>query len=162
MAERGLTGARKSRGSLTVRWFRRAVPWGTVYLTCDERYPQRFKIGFTQRKTTERRRELARGLEKRLLIVQTIQMPHAHCLESRCLKSVTRLADRDFAKSSEWFVLGDGFTLDDVAQAMLDEAQRLRWEARWKLAWPSRGRVAVLDSGWRKDGLRASRKYDLP
>ncbi len=44
MAERGLTGARKSRGSLTVRWFRRAVPWGTVYLTCDERHPQRFKI----------------------------------------------------------------------------------------------------------------------
>lgn len=162
MAERGVTGARKSRGSLTVRWFRRAVPWGTVYLTCDERYPQRFKIGFTQRKTTERRRELARGLEKRLLIVQTIQMPHAHCLESRCLKSVTRLADRDFAKTSEWFVLGDGFTLDDVAQVMLDEARRLRREARWKLAWPSQGRVAVFDSGWRKDGRRPYGKYDLP
>ena len=133
-----------------------------MYLTCDERHPQRFKIGFTQRKTTERRKELARGLEQRLLIVQTIQMPYAHCLESRCLKSVTRLADRDFAKSSEWFVLGDGFTLDDVAQAMLDEARRLRREARWKLAWPSQGRVAVFDSGWRKDGLRGSKKYDLP
>ena len=161
MAERGVTGARKSRGSLTIRWFRRAVPWGTVYLTCDERYPQRIKIGLTQRKTTERRCELARGLEKRLLIVQTIQMPHAHCLESRCLKRVTRLADRDFAKTSEWFVLGDGFTLDDVAQAMLDEARRLRREARWKLAWPSQGRFTVFDSGWRKDGLRPSKNYDL-
>ncbi|WP_207100908.1 GIY-YIG nuclease family protein [Paracoccus shandongensis] len=161
MAGGGVTGARKSRGSLKVRWFRRAVPWGTVYLTCDERYPQRIKIGFTQRKMTERRRELARGFEKRLLIVQTIQMPHAHCLESRCLKSATRLADRDFAKSSEWFVLGDGFTLDDVAQTMLDNARRLRREARWKLAWPSQGRVTVFDSGWRKDGLRPSEKYDL-
>ena len=41
-------------------------------------------------------------------------------------------------------------------------AHLLRREARWKLAWPSHGRVAVFDSGWRKDGLRASRKYDLP
>ena len=52
-----MMGARKLRGSLTVRWFRRAVPWGTVYLTCDERHPQRFKIGFTQRKTTDRRKD---------------------------------------------------------------------------------------------------------
>ena len=161
MAGGGVTGARKSRGSLKVRWFRRAAPGDTVYLTCDERYPQRIKIGLTQRKTTERRCELARGLEKRLLIVQTIQMPHAHCLESRCLKSATPLADRDFAKSSEWFALGDGFTLDDVVQAMLDEARRLRREARWKLAWPSNGRVAVFDSGWRKAGKQPSLKYDL-
>lgn len=62
----------KSRGSLNVRWFRRAVPWGTVYLNCDERHPQRFKVGFTQRKTTERRKELARGLEKRLLTASPI------------------------------------------------------------------------------------------
>lgn len=161
MAGRGLTASPKSRGSLKVRWFRRAVPWGTVYLNCDERHPQRFKIGFTQRKTTDRRKELARGLEKRLLIVQTIQMPHAYSLESRCLESAKQLAERDFAKSSEWFVLGDGFTLDDVARAMLDDARRLRREARWKLAWPSRGRIAVFDSGWRKDGLRPSRKYNL-
>ena len=106
------------------------MPWGAAYLTCDKRHPQRIKIGLTQCKMTEQRNELARGLEKRLLVVQTIQMPHAHCLESQCLKTVTRLADRDFAKTSEWFVLGDGFNLDDVAQAMHADARRLRREAR--------------------------------
>ena len=64
MAGRGMTEPRKSRGSLTVRWFRRAVPWGTVYLTCDEQHPQRIKIGFTQRKTAERRKELAKLIEE--------------------------------------------------------------------------------------------------
>jgi len=44
MAGRGVTGAGKSRGSLIVRWFHCAVPWGTVHLTCDERHPQRSKI----------------------------------------------------------------------------------------------------------------------
>jgi hypothetical protein len=161
MASWGMRASPRSRGSLKVRWFHRAVPGGTVYLTCDERHPQRFKIGFTQRKTTDRRKELSHGLEKRLLIVQTIQMPYAYSLESRCLKTVKRLAERDFSKSSEWFVLGDGFTLDDVAEAMLLEARRLRREAKWKLAWPSQGKVAVFDSGWRKDGLRPSTKYDL-
>mgnify|MGYP002712819896 CR=1 FL=1 len=161
MASRGMRNAPRSRGSLRVRWFHHAVPWGTVYLTCDERHPQRFKIGFTQRKTTDRRKELSYGLEKRLLIVQTIQMPYAYSLESRCLKFVKRLAERDFAKSSEWFVLSDDFTLDDVAEMMLLEARRLRREAKWKLAWPSHGRVTKFDSGWRKDRLRPSTKYDL-
>lgn len=156
-----MSASMKSRGSLYVRWFRRAVPWGTVYLNCDERHPQRFKIGFTQRKTTERRKELARGLEKRLLIVQTIRMPHAYCLESRCLARVSKLASRDFAKSSEWFVLDPDHTIDDVAQALLDEAQRLRREAKWKLAWPSYGRVAVFESGWRAGARSPSRKYEL-
>lgn len=88
-------------------------------------------------------------------------MPHAYCLEGRWLKSVTRRADRDFARTSEWFVLGDGFTLDDVAQAMLDAARRLRREARWKLAWPSLGRITVFESGWRKDEKQSSKKYEL-
>lgn len=153
--------SRHKRGISRVRWFRRAVKWGTVYLTCDERHPSRIKIGFTNRKTIDRRKELARGVERRLVIVQTIQMPHGFCLEARCLGRAKELAQRDHAKTSEWFVLNSGVTLNDMAEAMKREARRLRREARWKFAWPSYGRVTVFDSGWRPKGSRPSVKMDL-
>lgn len=128
---------------------------------CDERHPRRIKLGFTKRKTIDRRQELARGLEMRLMIVQTIQMPHAFCLEARCLMQMAGLAHRDHAKSSEWMVLEDGITLDDVAQTMTREARRLRWEARLKFAWPRHGRISVYDSGWRSTGARQQSRQEL-
>lgn len=138
-----------ARGITRIRWFRRHVSWGTVYLTCDETHPRRVKLGFTQRKTIDRRKELARSVEGRLVIVHTVQMPHAFALEYRCHKAMRGLGDRDFGKTSEWYVLRDDITLDHVIEMLHNEAKRLRLIAKIKLAWPSFGKITAFDSGWR-------------
>lgn len=141
--------AQKHRGFIRIRWFRRNVAWGTVYLTCDETYPRRVKLGFTQRKTVERRQELARSVSGRLAIVQTVRMPHAFALEARCHRAMKRLARRDTERSREWYILRDGIALDDVLRMMKRRAERLRLVATLKIAWPRYGTVTVFDSGWR-------------
>ncbi|WP_140849210.1 GIY-YIG nuclease family protein [Paracoccus sp. FO-3] len=153
--------ARRSRGFTRIRWFRRNVAWGTVYLTCDEEDPRRIKIGFTQRKTVDRRKELSRSVQGRMVIVQTVKMPHAFALEARCHAKIGRLAGRDRTRNREWYILREGASVSDVAQLITEQATRLRRIARLKIAWPSYGRITLFDSGWRPAGRTDPIKSDL-
>ncbi|ATG38001.1 MAG: GIY-YIG nuclease family protein [Rhodobiaceae bacterium] len=153
--------ARRSRGFTRIRWFRRNVAWGTVYLTCDESDPRRIKIGFTQRKTIDRRKELSRSVQGRMVIVQTVRMPHAFALEARCHAKVRRLAYRDKSRTREWYLLREGASLSDVATLISEQATRLRRIARLKIAWPPYGRISLFDSGWRPAERVEPVKVDL-
>lgn len=153
--------ARQSRGFTRIRWLRRNVAWGTVYLMCDETDARRIKIGFTQRKTMDRRQELSRNVEGRMIIVQTVRMPHAFALEARCHRKVKRWAKRDRDRSREWYILLEGASVDEVARLIVRQAMRLRLIARLKLAWPAYGHITLFDSGWRPDERRELLKTDL-
>lgn len=88
-------------------------------------------------------------------------MPHAYCLEGRVLKKVRRLASRDKLLSSEWFRLKNGVSVSDVADMIAAEAVAVRKAARWRVAWPSYGRITVYNSGWSPDGFGEAQKFEI-
>lgn len=70
--------------------FNRA-PSGTVYLMQSRGNPRLFKVGFTKRKTKERRFELNRVAGDDMAIVATVQLPWARACEALLLRRL-RLA----------------------------------------------------------------------
>lgn len=58
----------KRRRSAEVRWLAQRVKTGTVYLMVSRDKPDLFKIGFTERLTKERRRELERASGEQLTV----------------------------------------------------------------------------------------------
>ncbi|RWR30496.1 hypothetical protein D2T29_12560 [Sinirhodobacter populi] len=151
----------KAKGSRKLQWFRPHVAWGTVYLFSQAGDNKRIKLGFTQRLTTDRRSEVQRYAGDNLRIITTVHMPHAFCLEGRILKRVRTVAKPDRSRSSEWFILRDGASLEDVCSMVLLEAILVRRAARWRLAWPKYGRITVFDSGFRGSHCLPRSKYDV-
>ena len=139
---------KKYRGFTRIEWFRPNVAWGTVYLTADEQYNRRIKLGFTQRKSTERRKELAREVDGRLLIVLTIKMPHAFALEAACHRTMRKIAKRDPKRTKEWYILRQGRTISDAEKLIVKQASRIQLIARLKFSWPKYGAVNIFKSNY--------------
>lgn len=128
-----------------IGWFMRRPGWGTVYLMAPESDPTLFKIGFTRRRTVDRRRELQRPEDGKLRIVCTITMPHAYLLEQRLLAKMRGgwriFRRRANPRGTEWFHLRRGETLAQVEALMEFEARRLRLAAGLRFSWPWSGRI---------------------
>lgn len=129
----------------SVRWFRRGT-YGTVYLLHSLNEPALFKVGYTTRKTKDRRAELTRVRGDDLKIVFTISMPHAYVVEQLVLQRLRRrLFGRGDARGTEWFRLRKHETLTDIANRLQRAALQVRWFARFKLAWRRDCQIRVFD-----------------
>ena len=131
--------------STRIGWFDfRAAP-GTVYLMQPDNDPTLFKLGFTTRRTLERRRELQRRGDGRLRIVCSVTMPHAYVLEQRLLRRMRGgwrfFRRRSSPRGTEWFHLRRRETIADIQTMMEREARRVRRAARLRFSWPLFGRI---------------------
>lgn len=117
--------------------WRRKVPYGTVYLMQARATPRLFKVGFTKRRTKDRRTELNRVASDDLAIVYTVSLPWARACETLILRRLRwnpfRRGDR---RGTEWFWLRKRETIEAII-AKLDRAARdTRRMARWRWSWP--------------------------
>jgi len=136
--------------STRIGWFDfRAAP-GTVYLMQPDNDPRLFKLGFTSRRTLERRRELQRAGDGTLRIVCSVTMPHAYVLEQRLLRRMRGgwrfFRRRGSPRGTEWFYLQRGEQIRDIQRLMAREARRVRFAACIRLSWPPRGRITLFEA----------------
>ena len=74
-----------------IPWLRRRkVPYGTVYLMQARATPRLFKVGFTKRRTKDRRTELNRVASDDLAIVYTVSLPWARACETLIFRRLRR------------------------------------------------------------------------
>jgi len=126
-----------------VRWFRFSrVPYGTVYLMQSARDRRLFKVGFTKRKTIERRAELDRVAGDNMKIVATVSMPWGRACETDVLR---RLRANPFRKrdrrGTEWFWLGKNENIDAIEKRLNRSADRIARRAKFQLSWPKAATV---------------------
>lgn len=138
--------ARSSR----IGWFRFKAATGTVYLMQPDNDPTLFKLGFTSRRTLERRRELQRPGDGKLRIVCSVTMPHAYVLEQRLLRRMRRgwrfFRRRSSPRGTEWFHLRRGEKISDIQALMEQEARRVRLAAAVRFSWPLRGKIMLFEA----------------
>ncbi|WP_298938445.1 GIY-YIG nuclease family protein [uncultured Ruegeria sp.] len=124
------------RRSPRIRVFAKRAKIGTVYLLVSERNPRLFKIGFTERATQKRRRELEHSSGKRLTIGHTVSQPWAFTTEQR-LHWIYR--GRMFGTvpelGTEWFRLLPWESMRVVRWRINLIAKLTKWEAKMKLSW---------------------------
>lgn len=124
------------RRSPRIRFFSKRSKIGTVYLLVSERNPRLFKIGFTERTTRTRRRELELSSGERLTIAHTVSQPWAFTTEQR-LHWIYR--GRSFGTvpelGTEWFRLLPWESMKLVRWRMNVIAKLTKWEAKLKLSW---------------------------
>lgn len=137
--------------SAKIGWFNFKAPTGTVYLMQPDNEPRLFKLGYTSRRTLERRRELQRPGDGRLRIVCSVTMPHAYVLEQRLLRRMRRgwrlFRRRSSPRGTEWFYLWRGEQISDIQRMMEREARRVRLAAGIRFSWPLRGRIMLFEAG---------------
>ncbi len=123
------------RRSPRIRFFAKRVKIGTVYLLVSERNPRLFKIGFTERATQKRRRELEHSSGERLTIAHTVPQPWAFTTEQR-LHWIYR--GRMFgtvpAMGTEWFRLLPWESMRVVRWRINVIAKLTKWEAKLKMS----------------------------
>ncbi len=128
---------RYRRRSSRIRWFRRHVRSGTVYLLVSRHNPALFKIGFTERLTKDTRRELERSSGEPQSIVFAISMPWACACEQRLHWYYShRSGGRARSSDTKWYRLRVWESLPRVRQKMLRIAALTALEAWLKLSWP--------------------------
>lgn len=132
-----------------IRWFKwRRAPWGTVYLMVAKNDPSLFKVGYTKRRTKDRRTELNRVKGDDMKIVQAIGMPWARDCEALVLRKFRRSWFRKGdLRGTEWFHLQSGETIDDVARKIEHYAGFIRRQAKAKMSWPKGGELRVFRAG---------------
>jgi len=137
--------------STKIGWFNFKAPTGTVYLMQPDNEPRLFKLGYTSRRTLERRRELQRPGDGRLRIVCSVTMPHAYVLEQRLLRRMRRgwrlFRRRSSPRGTEWFYLRRGEQISDIQELMEREARRVRLSAGIRFSWPLLGRITLFEAG---------------
>lgn len=142
----------RNAGSRSPRigWFNFRAPTGTVYLMQPDNDARLFKLGYTSRRTLERRRELQRAGDGRLRIVCSVTMPHAYALEQRLLRRMRGgwrfFRRRSSPRGTEWFYLRRGEAISDIQTLMDREARRVRFAAVVRLSWPLWGRITVFEA----------------
>ena len=133
-----------------IGWFNHRAAAGTVYLMQPENDPRLFKLGYTSRRTLERRRELQRAGDGKLRILCSVTMPHAYVLEQRLLRRMRggwRLfRRRSSPRGTEWFYLRRGETISDIRRLLAREARRVRLAARLRFSWPLGGKIALFEA----------------
>ena len=126
-------------------------PWGTVYLMQSRRDQTLFKVGFTGRKTFERRAELNRVAGDDMKIVMTVTMPWARKCETLMLRRLRRhLFRKRERRGTEWFRRRE--TIDHIAIGLERAAWNIEFIARWKFSWPKecKARVFKADPNYSK------------
>jgi len=135
--------------STRIGWFHFKATTGTVYLMQPDNDPGLFKLGYTSRRTLERRRELQRPGDGKLRIVCSVTMPHAYALEQRLLRRMRRgwrfFRRRSSPRGTEWFYLRRGEDISDIQAQMEREARRVRRAAFLRFSWPLRGRITLFE-----------------
>lgn len=101
------------------------------------RDPSLFKVGYTARKTVNRRAEINRVAGDDMRIVQTVTMPWAYSCEGLVLCRIRRewFRRRD-RRGTEWFRLKRGENIDQVARKIRRCADRTVLVAKLKRSWP--------------------------
>ena len=133
----------------TVPWFRRrGTGWGTVYLMRSRKRPGLFKVGFTTRRTKDRRAELNRVGRDDMKIVLTATMPLARSCERVLLRRLRggmpgRKRDR---RGTEWFWLRRREEIGDIAVLLLDTALAVRRVGRCKGSWPAGKEIRIFNA----------------
>ena len=141
---------------MTVLFIWRVTPWlrrrgigrGTVYLMRSRKRPGLFKVGFTRRRTEDRRTELNRVGRDDMKIVFTVAMPLARQCERALLRRLRggvfqRKGDR---RGTEWFWLRKGEHIDDIAALLHHTAHTVRRVGKLKLSWPAGAQIRIFDA----------------
>ncbi|WP_170565647.1 GIY-YIG nuclease family protein [Ruegeria atlantica] len=128
-----------------LRWHRPG--WGTVYLMRSGKRPGLFKVGFTKRRTKDRRTELNRVGRDDMRIVFTVAMPLARQCERAMLRRLRggvfrRKRDR---RGTEWFWLRKQESIDDIAALLHRTALVVRRVGKLKLSWPAGAEIRTFD-----------------
>ncbi len=122
----------------SIPWFRKRLKTGTIYLMRSVEDPDLFKVGFTERLSNTRRKELERHSGHCLRIFYTLSMPHAYICEQRLHRFYRR---RFFGRASElgteWYRLRSWENIDGVKNRMNRMAVITKMEARLKFSWPA-------------------------
>ncbi|WP_170566223.1 GIY-YIG nuclease family protein [Ruegeria atlantica] len=137
-----------------IPWLRRrGRGWGTVYLMQSRRHSGLFKVGYTTRRTKDRRTELNRVGGDDMKIVFTVSMPRARQCERimlhRLRHNPARKRDR---RGTEWFWLRHGERIEDIATALLATAHIIKRVSRLKLSWPAGGEIRTFSASGRDRG----------
>lgn len=121
-----------------IPWLRFSrCPRGTVYLMQSRNQPDLFKVGFTKRKTKERRSELNRVAGDDMKIISTVSMPWARKCEALTLKRLKRnLWRKRDRRGTEWFHLRPGEHIQDISAKIEKAANQIELIAKLKLSWP--------------------------
>lgn len=135
--------------STKIGWFDFKAATGTVYLMQPDNDPRLFKLGFTSRRTLERRRELQRPGDGKLRIICSVTMPHAYALEQRLLGRMRGgwrfFRRRSSPRGTEWFYLRRNEQILDIQALMEREARRVRLAAAIRFSWSLRGRILLFE-----------------
>ena len=127
--------------------FNRA-PYGTVYLMQSRSQPRLFKVGYTTRRTKDRRSELNRVAGDDMAIVATVQLPWARACETLLLRRLRfnplRRGDR---RGTEWFWLGRREDISKIEIEMERTAKAIRRMAWLRLSWPSGASIKTFRAG---------------
>lgn len=136
--------------STKIGWFKFRAAMGTVYLMQPDNEPRLFKLGYTSRRTLERRRELQRPGDGTLRIVCSVTMPHAYVLEQRLLRRMRGgwrfFRRRSSPRGTEWFYLRRGEDISDIQALIEQEARRVRLAAGIRFSWPPGGRIMLFEA----------------
>ncbi|MEM9524071.1 MAG: GIY-YIG nuclease family protein [Pseudomonadota bacterium] len=132
----------------SIRWFQRRPRWGTVYLMQSQDQPDLFKVGYTTRRTKDRRAELKGKVDGRLKIVYTLSMPNAYFTEQLVLRRLRRrFLGRGDGRGTEWFRLRRRETIADIARRIEEAARQIRFISRLKLSWPKDTEFRIFRGG---------------
>ena len=138
---------KRSRRRQSIPWFRRSG-WGTVYLLQSREDPRLFKVGYTRRRTKDRRAELRAKVYGELDIVYGLSMPHAYHAEQRTLRGLRlRWFGRGDERGAEWFRLRKNETMDDIKARITKAAAQVRREAKFKLSWAKDTQIRIFNAG---------------
>jgi hypothetical protein len=130
----------------TIPWFR-MTGWGTVYLMQSSEDPRLFKVGYTKRRTKDRRAELKGKVNGQLIIIYGLSMPHAYHAEQRTLRGLRlRWFGRGDPRGTEWFRLRKNETMDDIKSRIAKAASQVRREAKCKLSWAKDAEIKIFNA----------------
>lgn len=141
-----------------IPWFRFSrAPWGTVYLMQSRNQPRLFKVGYTKRKTKDRRAELNRVAGDDMKIIATIQTPWATKCESLLLRRLRRnpFRKRD-RRGTEWFHLGKNEDIAGIVKKLKRASAHIEVFARIKFSWPKNSRRKFFEAS----GGKREKKYN--
>ncbi|WP_373634747.1 GIY-YIG nuclease family protein [Yoonia sp. SS1-5] len=129
----------RHRPRTSIPWFRRRrIPFGTVYLMQARDTPRLFKVGFTKRRTKDRRGELNRVARDDMAIVYTVSLPWARSCETLVLGRLRwNPFRRGDTRGTEWFWLGKRESIEAIVRKIDRAARDTRRMARWRWSWPT-------------------------
>jgi hypothetical protein len=114
-----------------------------------------FKVGFTTRKTIDRRAELNRTAQRHMWIMASVSMPYARACETRLLRKLAKDKHRQRDhRGTEWFHLRPGEHIDDIAKRLVRASRWVEIRMRLSIAWPISGKRKIWRANRRHGGDR--------